>query len=234
MTLPIYLAMTDTEMRSCSSLPAHTAYMACHFSPYSTGICNLPTDLPAGSILILNDRIPLLNHDPEEILVQLKSILEKIPFYALLLDFQQEDCPLSYAIAKHLTEKLPVPVGVTQYYAKELECPVFVAPPALHVPLSDHLKPWGGRQIWLDVGLPAGCYRVDKSGCTQAPCIRPADPLPHQDKSLHCHYGIHLERDHVIFTLARTDEDLKSLLSEGEAIGVSTAIGLYQEWQQSP
>lgn len=231
MTLPIYLAMTDAEMRECSTLPAHSAYMACHFSPYGTGICNLPTELPAGSMLILNDRIPVRHHDPEVILAQLNSLLEEITFCALLLDFQRQDCPQSFAIAKYLTEKLPLPVGVTQHYARDLDCPVFVETPALHVPISEHLKPWNGRNIWLDAALYAVNYRVDKSGCTQAACNRSADPLPHHDEQLYCHYRIRQETDHVTFTLQRTAEDMHALLSEGQDMGVTMAIGLYQEWR---
>ena len=234
MTLPIYLAMTDAEMHRCSPLPDHTAFMACHFSPYGTGICNLPTALPAESMLILNDRIPICNHDPEEILAQLNRLLEEITFCGLLLDFQRESYTQCHAITKLLAEKLPLPVGVSQPYARDLDCPVFVDPPAFHVPLSEHLKPWEGRQIWLDAALSAVCYRVDKSGCTQTPCNRPSEPLPQHDAQLHCHYRIQQESDHVAFTLTRAKEDLQDLLSEGQTIGVTAAIGLYQEWSQFP
>ena len=49
------LAMTAAEL-GAAPLPSHPAWMACHFSPYSTGLTNLPPKLPQDSLLILNDR----------------------------------------------------------------------------------------------------------------------------------------------------------------------------------
>ena len=230
MTLPTYLAMTNTEIQNCSALPTHVAYMACHFSPYGTGLCDLPADLPADSMLIINDRISVCHHDPEEILAQLKLLLEEITVSAILLDLQQPNCQPSFSIAKTLVEKLPLPVGVSYHYAQSLDCPVFLDAPMLHVPLSEHLKPWQGRQVWLDAAIDARRYRVDKSGCTQIPCIPSVAPLHHHDEQLHCHYQIRQESDHVTFTLQRTAEDIQALLSEGQDLGVTMAIGLYQEW----
>ena len=42
MAIRQYLAMTAAEMTQAGSLPRHAAWMACHFSPYSTGLTNLP------------------------------------------------------------------------------------------------------------------------------------------------------------------------------------------------
>ena len=52
-----YLAMTDGEIANADEIPKHLAYMACHFSPYTTGITQ-PPQLPPQAMLILNDRIP--------------------------------------------------------------------------------------------------------------------------------------------------------------------------------
>ena len=46
MAIRQYLAMTAAEMTQAGSLPRHSAWMACHFSPYSTGLTNLPDRLP--------------------------------------------------------------------------------------------------------------------------------------------------------------------------------------------
>ena len=52
MAIAQYLAMTAAEMIGSTFLPQKAAWMACHFSPYSTGLCNLPSALPPGSLLI--------------------------------------------------------------------------------------------------------------------------------------------------------------------------------------
>ena len=76
MTLPMHLAMTAAELACCDSLPSHPAWMACHFSPYGTGLSNLPEHLPEGALLILNDRTPVFGHDPQVICAQLHQIYE--------------------------------------------------------------------------------------------------------------------------------------------------------------
>ena len=53
-----YLAMTGVEIAAAEALPENIAYMACHFSPYGTGLTGAPEVLPKHSMLILNDRIP--------------------------------------------------------------------------------------------------------------------------------------------------------------------------------
>lgn len=67
MEIPLFLAMTAAEFRIAAEIPAHPAWMACHFSAYGTGISNLPRELPAGAMLMLNDRTPICGHDPEDV-----------------------------------------------------------------------------------------------------------------------------------------------------------------------
>ena len=64
MPIPCYLAMTAAEYARAKELPGRLAWMACHFAPYGTGVVNLPQQLPEGSVLMLNDRIPICGHDP--------------------------------------------------------------------------------------------------------------------------------------------------------------------------
>ena len=71
-----YLAMTAEEIATTDILPEHTAYMACHFSPYGTGLTNIPESLPKNAILILNDRIPFCGHDKALIAKQLAQLME--------------------------------------------------------------------------------------------------------------------------------------------------------------
>ena len=89
MALPLYLAMTAAEIRENPFLPGNTAYMACHFSPYGTGLSNLPRDLPPESLLILNDRTPIRGHDPQQIRDQLAQAMAQFQCLGLLLDFQR-------------------------------------------------------------------------------------------------------------------------------------------------
>ena len=73
------------------------------------------------------------------------------------------------------------------------------------------------------------------AGATTAP-LPPAAQLlgGHRDEKLHCHYQIHTDADSARFTLFRTPEDLDALLTEGESLGVTRAVGLYQELHGIP
>ena len=57
MAIRTYLAMTASEFAKADPLPPHVAWMACHFSPYDSGLTNLPRKLPTNSLLILNKPI---------------------------------------------------------------------------------------------------------------------------------------------------------------------------------
>ena len=49
------------------------------------------------------------------------------------------------------------------------------------------------------------------------------------DPALYCHYRTQTYDDHIDFTLWRTREDLTGLLREAERLGVTLAVGLWQE-----
>ena len=91
MAIPIYLAMTAGEIQSAGRKPERIAWMACHFSPYSSGLINLPDEIPEGSLLILNDRMPIRGHDPDKILNILSERVNTLKASGILLDF---DCRL--------------------------------------------------------------------------------------------------------------------------------------------
>ena len=229
MTLPIYLAMTAQEMRSCASLPQRTAYMACHFSPYGTGLSDFPDDLAAGSLLIVNDRIPINGHDPMEILDQLECFCREKEPAGILLDLQRPECAQSQAVAQVLTQKIQLPVCITPWYAKESDAPVFLSLPALHVPLDEHIRPWHGRKIWLDISPQCSCYRIDKGGCVCNDSTPPSTTDALSCEPLHCHYQIEKLPDCLNITLHRTQEDLQALLTYGKQLGIEKAVGLYQQ-----
>ena len=146
MSLRLYLAMTEAEIRSAPVLPHNLAYMACHFSPYGTGLVNIPERLPPGSLLIVNDRVPVLAHDPGKITKQLSDAVHKLRAFGVLMDLQIPNNPRTAEIVKCVTSALTCPVGVSEAYAGTLTCPVFVAPP-IYRTLEEYKT---NRPLWLE------------------------------------------------------------------------------------
>ena len=226
MEIPLYLAMTAAEFSSCDPLPQHPAWMSCRFSPSGKGLCNLPSTLPEGTLLILDDQTPPDGHDAFLIRRQLEEILNSHRCAGLLLDFQRPDSMETAEIAKTLLA-LPCPVCVSHLYAEDPSCPVFAPPCPLTTPMEHHLAPWQGREIWLEVALDSADYRIHKNGCQICPASQEA--LPFYDEKLFCHYGIRIEPEQILFTLERKRTDLDILLTSAAACGVTRAVGLFQE-----
>lgn len=229
MAIDAILAMTAAEIRANTALPPRIGWFSCHFSPCGTGLSNLPDSLPPGSLLILNDFVPIHGHDPDRIIRQLKESTEKQKCEALLLDFQRESGDTA-ALARAIVDALPCPVGVSELYARDLDCPVFLSPVPPDVPPVEYLKPWRDREIWLDAALEGMEISLTSKGAATAPL--PPYEIPawkHWDKTLHCHYSIDLTEAQARFTLFRTEDDLNALLEEAKALGVTRAIGLWQE-----
>ncbi len=224
MVLPLYLALTAAEFAVCSSFPQNVAWMACHFSSYGTGLSNLPPKLAEGAMVILNDRTPIHGHDPDTILRQLIDLHPD----QLLLDFQRSGVDATFELSRILIKELPCPVAVSHNYAKDLTCPVFLPPIPPDVPLAEYLAPWQGREIWLEAALEGITYTLTEEGCATAPLLHfPAEGF--REESLHCHYQIIPQDNRVDFHLYRTADDLRSLLENAKAHGVTKAVGLYQE-----
>jgi len=229
MAIPLYLAMTAAEFRNCTQLPPHPAWMACHFSPYGTGLTNLPGDLPKGSLLILNDRTPVHGHDPTLIALTLKELVHKWNCSGLLLDFQRPGCKQTEVIVQELAG-LDFPVAVSEPYAACSEGSVFLSTPPLRKPLEGYLAPWRGREIWLEAGLVGEIATVTETGTAFAPLPPGEKPdCPHKDDALFCHYRADTFSQEITFTMQRTQEDLDQLLCYGEELGIRQAVGLYQE-----
>ena len=230
MPLARYIAMTAAEYDYAQTLPTHIAWMACHFSCYGLGLSNLPQNLPENSMVILNDRTPVYHHDPQMISDQLMQVVQSLKVSHILLDFQRADQENAVKIAQALIEELPCPVGISDIYAKELDCPVFLPPPPLHVPLKEHLEPWQDRQIWLEASTDAETITVTEKGSAFVDGI--AHPLQEpifEEEQLYCRYHIEIQETAAIFTLERDREHLEYLLSEAEKLGVELAVGLYQQ-----
>lgn len=234
MATDMFLAMTGAEIGGSSCLPPKIGWMACHFSPYAVGLSNRPKSLPPGSLLILNDITPIHGHDGEVIAAQLRECVEKLKCSAVLLDFQRPDYEESARLAAHLVSALPCPVIISEPYAANLDSPVFLPPVPHHVSLGDWLSPWKGREIWLEAALDGEVITLTESGADIAP-LPPGDGFEggHREETLHCHYHIAVSGTEAQFTLRRTKEDLDALLEEAESLGVSSAVGLYQELRQT-
>ena len=226
--MAFYLAMTAAEMRHAPMPSQQVAYMACHFSPYATGLSNLPDTLPQGSLIILNDRTPICGHDPQRIAQQLTHLLDTCSADGVLLDFQRPDCAETAALVQALTAQLSCPVAVSQPYAGEA-FPVFLPPVPPDVPIEDALARWRGREIWLDVAPVYTGITITPQGAGDIPFACSDTGIWHTEPNLCCHYRIQAGSNEAQFFLYRTQEDIQNLLEKASAFGVTNAVGLYQE-----
>ena len=230
MALPLYLAMTAAEMSSISQIPPYFAYMACHFSTYSQGLSNLPAALPEKSVLILNDNFPCQGHSPGLVADQLNSIIDSFHCESLLLDFQRPPCPETAQMISTIISAASRPVAVSAGHGADWGGPIFLPPCPLHIPLEDYLKPWSGRKIWLEAALCQEDVCVTAEGTAFIPHF-PTDHLEggFYDDSMRCQYHIKEQHDSITFTLFDTPESLEKKLSLAQALGISRAVGLWQE-----
>lgn len=204
--------------------------MACHFSSHGSGISNLPERLSPGSILILNDRIPCQGHSPDLVAGQVDEVMNRFSCESLLLDFQRPDNPETEAVIRALLEKLTCPVAISECYAADFPCPVFLPPNPPHMPLDAYLAPWKGREIWLEAALCQENVSITEKGAAFS-LQYPTDGLEggFYDDSLRCHYHTRILPDQIQFTLFDTPESLEKKLTLAQSLGVAKAVGLYQE-----
>ena len=236
MAIAPFLAMTAAEIRENTSLPPKIAWMACHFSPYGSGLSNLPRSLPPGSLLMVDDITPIRRHDPHRILDQLGACAEALSCGGILLDFQRPGIEETAALVEVLTQGLPCPVAVSAHYAGSGSFPVFLPPVPPSASPENHFTPWNGREIWLELALDALEVTVTEDGSTflPLPAAAPAEPA-FFDETLLCRYHCDVQEAAVRFTLRRAAEDLERFLAEAEKHSVTKAVGLYQElhWRGS-
>jgi len=230
MVLPLNLAMTSSEIASASVLPKRISWMSCRFCVYTEGITNIPEALPEGSMLILTDRESCTGHSPELVAQQLLDALHRLSCESVLLDFQRPWDEESDAMVRTIVSALPCPVAVTEAFAQDLTCPVFLAPWPLHKAPEEHLKPWRGREIWLEAALCQEHITVTKDGSVFTP-IYPVHHLDggFYDRNLRCRYHTEITDDRITFTLFDTTETLKEKLCLAAQLGVNRAVGLWQE-----
>lgn len=210
MAIPLFLAARPEDL---TALPEQYAWMAWDLSE------ELPAKLPQEAMVVVTDRGKPRSQD--------LSPLEGCG--AVLLDFQQADCEQTARAAEAIVRRCSI-VGVSEHYAEELDCPVFVSPVPPDRPLKAHLESWRGRELWLDLSPSPIRITVTAQGSRrESLSALPAPNHVHRDKELFCHYGIDANNERILFDLWRTKEDMKNLLSAAEAFGVTCAIGLYQE-----
>ena len=233
MALPLYLAMTASEMSSTDHFPADFAYMACHFSPFSQGLSNLPTSLPRNTILILNDNAPCQGHSPSLVAHQTKQILDQIPCESLLLDFQRPPTPESEQMVQAILSEIPCPAALPPAYGQNWDGPVFLPPCPLHIPQEEYLAAWKGREIWLEAALCQETVTITKDGTAFIPQF-PPEGLDggFYDEGLCCQYTIETTPEEIRFTLFDTLDSLQQKLEKAHSLGVTRAVGLYQELGQ--
>ena len=205
-----------------------------HFSPYGTGLANLPQRLAPESLLILNDRTPICDHDPVLIAAQLEDCAERLGCSGVLLDLQRPGQAQTRELVSCLCRMVSVPVAVSECYAREVPCPIFLPPPPPDEPLETYLKPWKGREIWLEAATDGLEIQLREEGAVATPlsCWEIPESRGFVDEGLHCHYRCEVREDCAVFTLWRNSADLDELLTEAEEFGVTTAVGLYQEFYQ--
>ena len=227
-----FLAMTAAEIAGKYPLPPKIAWMACHFSPYGTGLSNLPEALPADSLLILNDRIPICGHDPRRILDQLREAFKRLGCAGLLLDFQRPGSGETARLVRQLCEALGPAVAVSEVYSRESAGAVFLPPLPHHVPLAEYIAPWTGREVWLELAMDTETITLTKDGASVSSCDFPQMPDEgFVEETLHCHYRTKLTETTAEFTLWRTIEDARNLLTEAAQLGIQNTVGLYQEFE---
>ena len=218
----LYVAMTGVEAERCEALPPHIAWMACRFSSYDRGLTNRPGNLPAGSVIIVDDQVPIDDHDPAIIEAQLKELIERFQPAGILLDFQR---PGGDAMVKQLAT-LPCPTAVSELYAEGLDNPVFLSPRPLFQSL-DHL--WPGREKWLDVPLCNQAVTLDAQGPTISGWLpyEPVDGFYHE--KLAVRYKIRQLGNQAEFTLSRGPEQLEAFTEQAKSFGITRFFCLYRE-----
>lgn len=230
MGLTQYLAMTAAEISTCPTLPAHLAWMACHFSSSGPGLSNIPHFLPEHAILIVTDRMPCSGHSPGVVTLQLQEIISRFDCAGIVLDFQRPGDSETAAMVQHIFHALSCPVAVSESYAAGLDGPVFLSPSPLHQQLETHLAPWMDREIWLEAALCQQDILVTESGTVYRP-VFPPERLSggFYSEKLHCRYHTQIRDDSIRFTLFDTPESLERKLQAAVSMGVTQTVGLWQE-----
>ena len=223
-----FLAQTASEFALTVPEGAKKAWMACHFSSYGTGLSNFPQELPAGSMVILNDRIPVFGHDPGRIAAELTQLVETHSVSHVLLDLQRPGDPAAAGIARAVAGQLPCPVGISPAYAGDLDCAVCLPPLPPHKHPEEWMAPWLTRPLWMELAPVCRAYAIRADGCQWTDIPYTGD-FPLWDDGAKCHYRIETGADHIRFVLKRGLQELELLRNTSQ---IQCFVGLYQEFAQ--
>ena len=203
MGIPLYLAMTVDELERCPRLPEQLGWMACHFSPYGRGLTDLPEALPPGSLLLCDDRIPILHHDAALVAVQLAQLAKTLRCRAIVLDFQQPESAQGARIAEAVSEAAECPVVLPPAYAHCGTGPVLLPPPRLWDPISRVAEAWKGRTLWMEWVIQAAEVTVTETESRYTSLEQPPEPgkQDRTDPVLCCRYRTELAGDRAAFLL---------------------------------
>ena len=231
MGLEPFLAMTAAEITGNRILPPKIAWMACHFSPYGPGLSNLPRALPPGSLLTVDDATPMGTHDPRIILDQLCRCTGALNCAGILLDFQRSWDGRTADLVDYLSNALPCPMAVSHIYANHCSRALCIPSVPPSEPPEGWFSRWKGKELWLEISPEGEQIAITEEGSAVDPLPCPAAlETDFPDSKTLCHYRQELRGDSVIFTLYRTAEDQQKLLALAENHGITTALGLYQEF----
>ena len=217
------LAITEVEIRNQIGPAPPFALFGCHFSPEDGCFVGLADHLPAGCGLVIDDRNPIPAVD------LILPVLEQLSPAYVILDFQRppdaQSIKLTTALAQiHKNLVIPPP------YAQGLACPLFLPPVPPHIPMAEHLKPWQGREIWLELALDGALITVTPQGSRTH--LLPHAQIPedsYEDSMLHCHYKISQKEDALEFYCVRTRNDIEEMLRPPLPPNLKYAVALYQE-----
>ena len=223
-----FLAQTGTEIHAALPTGAKKAWLGCRFSLSGDGLSNFPSTLPNGSMVILTDETAISGHNAQRVTAELQQLVNQFSCSRVLLDFQRSMTGEAWNIAQAITRGLSCPVGVSEGFAKDLDCPVFLSPPPVNKSLSLYRAAWPGRELWLEAMPQQVAFHINKDGC-RIKFDSPDREFIHKDPTLFCRYQIDLQEDLAVFTLARTWDDWFSWAHAEEGL---CWIGLYQEFAQ--
>ena len=225
MAIQTILAMTAEEIRNAPSAFPGGCIFGCHFSATSQDLVGLPSSLPQGWGLILDDRNPIIQPDLPGLLQQLSR---PEPAY-IILDFQRPATPNALGLAKEIAA-LPCPAAMPPAYGEHLRCPLFLPPIPPHISAEEYLQPWLHRDIWLELALDAVELSVTAEGSQvkSFPHVAVTDNA-HVDSMLHCHYKISHLHDALQFYCYRTEDDVRQLLQSPLPANVKYGVGFFQE-----
>lgn len=220
MAIKFYLAMMAEEISDFPDLPENSAFIY-HIYP------DIFQEIPMSGIAVLTDFFPV----QPDLAQSVAQWIRQWSCEAVVLDFQNPKYEEAEGFVRLLQTYVSCPVVVSEIYAAQMDCPVFLPPLPHHKSLKDHLTPWQGREIWMDLSPLPEQLLLTQQGCSSHYdfSLPPCCPV-HENAHLHCHYSITLEEGCAAFTFWRTDDDLTALLQELEEAGVHHAIGLHQEW----